>query len=234
MRMYGRLGLHAESVVLPLLAPDVPVVTWWHGDAPAEIANDPLGVLADRRITDSDGGADPLGTLAQRARDFAPGDTDLAWTRTTPWRSILASAFDTPPGRPVAARVAAQPRTATAALLAGWLRARLNVDVQLQEARGRGVAGVEVDVERDEGRTETIHLTRERGGSALLRRPGWSDRELPLSDRDNGELLAEEMRRLDADQVYADALAAATGTTGLNERSPYRTHVWRDPQEAAS
>ncbi|WP_324273261.1 glucose-6-phosphate dehydrogenase assembly protein OpcA [Blastococcus brunescens] len=30
MRMYGRLGLHAESVVLPLLAADAPVVAWWH------------------------------------------------------------------------------------------------------------------------------------------------------------------------------------------------------------
>ena len=28
MRMYGRLALHAESVVLPLLASDAPVVTW--------------------------------------------------------------------------------------------------------------------------------------------------------------------------------------------------------------
>ena len=34
MRMYGRLGLHAESVTLPLLAPDAPVVTWWRGPAP--------------------------------------------------------------------------------------------------------------------------------------------------------------------------------------------------------
>ena len=33
MRMYGRLALHAESVTLPLLAPDAPVVTWWHGAA---------------------------------------------------------------------------------------------------------------------------------------------------------------------------------------------------------
>ena len=31
MRMYGRLALHAESVTLPLLAPDAPVVTWWFG-----------------------------------------------------------------------------------------------------------------------------------------------------------------------------------------------------------
>src|ERR1700709_2248497 len=30
MRMYGRLALHAESVVMPLLAPDVPVGTRGH------------------------------------------------------------------------------------------------------------------------------------------------------------------------------------------------------------
>src|SRR5439155_25396714 len=49
MRMFGRLALHAESVVIPLLAPDVPVVTWWHGEPPERIANDFLGVVADRR-----------------------------------------------------------------------------------------------------------------------------------------------------------------------------------------
>ncbi|MGH3681278.1 MAG: glucose-6-phosphate dehydrogenase assembly protein OpcA, partial [Natronosporangium sp.] len=37
MRMQGRLALHAESVVMPLLAPDVPVVTWWHGPPPEQI-----------------------------------------------------------------------------------------------------------------------------------------------------------------------------------------------------
>ena len=46
MRMYGRLALHAESVALPLLAPDAPVVCWWHGEQPERIAYDPLGVFA--------------------------------------------------------------------------------------------------------------------------------------------------------------------------------------------
>ena len=36
----------------------------------------------------------PAGRAAPRAKDYAPGDTDLAWTRTTPWRALLASAFD--------------------------------------------------------------------------------------------------------------------------------------------
>ncbi|HMD11470.1 MAG TPA: glucose-6-phosphate dehydrogenase assembly protein OpcA, partial [Marmoricola sp.] len=53
MRMYGRLALHAESVVLPLLASDAPVVTWWHGATPEKLAYDALGVLASRRVTDA-------------------------------------------------------------------------------------------------------------------------------------------------------------------------------------
>ena len=35
LRMYGPLGQHADSVVAPLLAPDVPVVTWWPDEAPS-------------------------------------------------------------------------------------------------------------------------------------------------------------------------------------------------------
>ena len=35
-----------------------------------------------------------MAALKRRAKDYAPGDTDLAWTRTTPWRALLASAFD--------------------------------------------------------------------------------------------------------------------------------------------
>ena len=95
LRMQGRLALHAESVVMPLLAPDVPVVTWWHGEPPERIAYDPLGVVGERRITDAAQAADPIAALRQRAEDYAPGDTDLAWSRITPWRTLVAGAFDT-------------------------------------------------------------------------------------------------------------------------------------------
>src|ERR687889_334513 len=91
MRMYGRLGLHAQSVVLPLLAADAPVVTWWHAAPPDQLATDALAVFADRRITDSSIPEDSLAALRTRAEDFAPGDTDLAWTRCTSWRATLAS-----------------------------------------------------------------------------------------------------------------------------------------------
>src|SRR6204780_3634007 len=53
LRMYGPLGQHADSVVAPLLVPDVPVVTWWPDDAPDQPAKHPLGALAQRRVTDT-------------------------------------------------------------------------------------------------------------------------------------------------------------------------------------
>ena len=58
---------------------------------------------------------------------------------------------------------------------------------------------------------------------------------MPLAERDLGDLLAEELRRLEADQPYADALARWSGVSDLNQRSETRTHIWRDPaQEAAA
>ena len=48
----------------------------------------------------------------------------------------------------------------------------------------------------------------------MLTRTDQPDRTLPLPRRDLGELLAEELRRLDPDEPYAEALEAATGTSG--------------------
>ena len=53
LRLYGEVINHAQSVVLPLLLPDAPVVVWWPVNAPADPANDPLGALAQRRVTDT-------------------------------------------------------------------------------------------------------------------------------------------------------------------------------------
>src|SRR3954449_2893542 len=235
LRMHGRLTLHAESVVLPLLAPDAPVVTWWVGPPPDQIAYDPLGVLAQRRITDCASAADPMAALRVRAEDFAPGDTDLAWTRTTQWRSLLASAFDAAPNgeRPQATgiRVEAESGNPSAALLAGWLGKRLDVEVELKTSSGPGITEVNASL-GDEGE---LSITRPDGRMATLMRTGQPDRLLPLARRDIGDLLAEELRRLEVDVVYAEALAAAAGTDeDLCLRSAERTHIWRDPAEEAA
>jgi glucose-6-phosphate dehydrogenase assembly protein OpcA len=227
MRMYGRLALHAESVVLPLLAPDAPVVTWWFGEPPTLIAHDPLGVIADRRISDTSAAADPLAALRTRADDYAPGDTDLAWTRTTLWRSLCASAYDSLSGEPRAVTVSGEARNPSRALLAGWLERSLRVPVTQQDTTGPGVTGVELQVGDD-----TVRIHRTDGLTATLSRSGQPDRAMPLPRRDLGDLLAEELRRLDADETYAEALETCTSQGGLSDRAPKRTHVWQDPMEA--
>ncbi len=82
LRIYGELSRHADSVVTPLLVPDTPVVIWWPGIAPPIPSADPLGVLAQRRITDAASSSVPLDALRALAAGYRPGDTDLAWTRT--------------------------------------------------------------------------------------------------------------------------------------------------------
>lgn len=224
MRMYGRLALHAESVVLPLLAPDAPVVTWWYGEPPTRIAHDPLGVFADRRVTDCALAVDELAALHRRAADYAPGDTDLGWTRTTLWRALCASALDSVQGPVTAVRVTGAAGHATRALMAGWLSSRLGVAAQLVDAEGSGLSEVELTAE-----DATVTISRGGGTTAVLRRTGQPDRTLPLPRRELGELLAEELRRLDPDEPYAEALGKATGTTGLADRPVTRTHQWHDP-----
>jgi glucose-6-phosphate dehydrogenase assembly protein OpcA len=229
MRMYGRLSLHAESVVLPLLASDAPVVTWWHQEPPDRLENDALGVLASRRVTDSALVEEPLKHLRRRAKDYAPGDTDLAWTRTTPWRSLLASAFDGGMPTATSAEVQAERGNASAALISGWLQARLGVRGRVTASDGPGVTAVEVRFEGD----ERLRIDRPDGRLATLSRTGRPDRALPLKRRELGDLIAEELRRLDSDQPYAEALARVTGEKGLNERPSTRSHVWRDPVTGA-
>lgn len=241
LRMYGRLALHAESVVLPLLAPDAPVVTWWPGKAPERLATDGLGVLAERRVTDCAVHDNPLKALRVRATDYAPGDTDLSWTRITSWRSMLAAAVDSargPGGSSVTVtggRVYGRPDSASAALLAGWLASRLDTDVKVVESDPKapekggmpdaaGVSGVRLDLDG----TEPLYI-HHREGVGVVTRAGCPDSGAALTERDIGELLGEELRRLDADESYCEALSTATNTRNLSGRSPTRSLIWEDP-----
>jgi glucose-6-phosphate dehydrogenase assembly protein OpcA len=232
MRMHGRLALHAESVALPLLAPDVPVVTWWHGEPPERIAYDPLGVVAERRITDAAQATDPAGALRNRADDYAPGDTDLAWTRITPWRAVVAGALDTADGPVKAAKITANPDDPSAKLMAGWLQARLGIKPRttapgIDEETGLPPVGLR-EVELSLAGGAKLGVVRH-NGTASVTRTGFPDRVMPLVAEPLGEELAEELRRLDPDEPYAAALAAATGTKGLNDRPGQRVHIWHDP-----
>jgi glucose-6-phosphate dehydrogenase assembly protein OpcA len=228
MRMYGRLALHAESVVLPLLAPDAPVVTWFHDAMPEKIAYDPLGVLADRRVTESLRGEDPMAALKQRAVDYAPGDTDLSWARITSWRALIAAAFDSLDGTPESAVVTGIDAPPTA-LLVGWLRSKLKIPVELKKAT-RDIQEVNIKLTgAGSGANSELIIRRRDERTAVIHRGDQAERVMPLAPRDLGDLLAEDVRRLDADEVYSEALSAWTGVKDLAKRNPKREHIWHDP-----
>ncbi|MFV0132667.1 glucose-6-phosphate dehydrogenase assembly protein OpcA [Streptomyces sp. HMX87] len=201
LRMYGEVIEHADSVVLPLLLPDAPVVVWWPVDAPDNPAKDPLGALAQRRITDLYAVENPLATLQARVRTYAPGDTDLAWTRLTPWRSMLAAALDQARARVTSAAVEAEAENPAAELLARWLQARLGVPVDRVVTDGPVVTGVRLGTADGE-----IVIDRPEGPMATMTLPNQPSRTLALKVRSTSELIAEELRRLDADEMYAIAL----------------------------
>jgi glucose-6-phosphate dehydrogenase assembly protein OpcA len=201
LRLYGDLAAHADSVVLPLLVPDTPVVTWWPGEAPGKPGEEPLGALAQRRVTDATGSADPPGTLKRLATAYTPGDTDFAWTRITPWRSLLAAALDQPHDDVTAVKVEAEANNPSAALLGAWLGVRLGVPADVSSSYGPGITAVRLSTKGGE-----IAVTRPDGRVATLSRAGQPDRQVALHRRPNSELLAEELRRLDPDEVYREAV----------------------------
>jgi glucose-6-phosphate dehydrogenase assembly protein OpcA len=201
LRLYGEVAEHADSVVLPLLVPDAPVVTWWPGTAPEQPSAEPPGALAQRRVTDTAGAANPLGRLKRLADAYTPGDSDLAWARITPWRSLLAATLDQPYGKIKAARVEASPDNPSAALLGGWLAARLEVPCEVSHSYGPGVTAVRLSTGSGQ-----IAVTRPDGRVATLSHPGQPDREVALHRRPTAELIAEELRHLNPDEVYEEAL----------------------------
>ena len=206
LRMYGPLADNADSVVLPLLLPDAPVVTWWAGQAPPDPSQDPLGALAQRRVTDAASAAEPMDELLARATSYKPGDTDLAWTRITTWRTLLASALDEPYDPLVGVRVAAEEGNPSGELLALWLGSRLDVPVEQVVTDGPGITEVTLDTSGG-----PITLARPDGRVARLIRPGQVERTVALPRRSTAELIAEELRRLDPDDVYGTTLARLHG-----------------------
>ncbi|MEV5410561.1 glucose-6-phosphate dehydrogenase assembly protein OpcA [Thermopolyspora sp. NPDC052614] len=201
LRLYGELTEHAESVVSPLLLPDTPVVAWWPADSPEYPSKDPIGALAQRRITDARYCPDPVRTIRSRANGYVPGDTDMAWTRLTPWRSLLAAAFDQPVGEVTEGLVEGATGNPSASLLAAWLAERLGAPIKVTESSGPGLTAVRLSVPGGE-----IAVTRGDARLASLQRPGQPERHVALARRPTSELLAEELRRLDPDDVYASAI----------------------------
>ena len=195
----GEVVKHPDSVVLPLLLPDSPVAVWWASNAPMDPARDPLGSLAQRRITDAagvtHGKRQAMRTLCAA---YSPGNTDLAWTRLTPWRALLAAALDQYELPVTSASVTAERISPSADLMATWLGTRLKVRVERRNSAGPGIT--EIVMETKKG---PIRISRLDGRLATISSPDRPDRPIALKRLEVPALLAEELRRLDEDDVYA-------------------------------
>ncbi|MEP7017141.1 MAG: glucose-6-phosphate dehydrogenase assembly protein OpcA [Actinomycetota bacterium] len=203
LRLHGALAEHGDSVVLPMLLPDSPVVAWWPKEAPEDVSASAIGQMAQRRITDAAEARSPRNELKRRADSYQPGDTDLAWTRITLWRALLAAALDQPPYEPVVrATVNGAVDSPSADLLAGWLAQALSCPVTRARTR-TGTGMVSVRLER---RTDKIEFTRPDGAVATLTQTGQPVRRISLSRRPLADCLAEELHRLDPDETYAETL----------------------------
>ncbi|MFL5967343.1 MAG: glucose-6-phosphate dehydrogenase assembly protein OpcA [Gaiellaceae bacterium] len=175
--------LHAPaSVVQPLLVSDLPVFLRWRGEPEWESEQfRQLIDVADRLIVDStewDGLPSPYARLCEIFDRVAV--SDIAWTRTSRWRSQLASLWPEIEGvRQL--RVTGTP--AQALLLAGWLRSRLGHDVALEHEDSDRLVGVDVD------------------GSPTPFPPGAAP--------DPADLLSEQLDQFSRDRVYEEAVRAA-------------------------
>jgi len=212
IRLSGEVTRHAASVVLPLLLPDSPVVVWWPGAAPDDPAADALGKLGTRRITDAASvPTSKAKAMLTQCASYAPGNTDLAWTRITGWRALLAAALDQHPGPVQAASVTAERISPSADLLGAWLGDRLRCEVTRKNSDGPGITQVVLSTKQGD-----VTITRTDGRLATLSSPDSPDRPVALKRRERDELLSEELHRLDPDDVYA-ATVKRMARTGSRE-----------------
>ncbi len=223
LRLFGALTDHGRSVVTPLLLPDSPVVAWWPTEAPSNVSQDPIGAMAQRRITDAAEAKQPKVALKNRAKTYAEGDTDLAWTRITLWRGLLAAALDQAPYEPVTeATVTGGSDSPSTDLLGAWLAEALRCKVTRARTRA-GTGTVSVRLERRSG---AIDLVRPDGNTATLAQPGQPTRRISLPRRGTAECLADELRRLDPDEIYAEAICK--GLAKLGSRTVTASEAVRD------
>ena len=146
LRLRGNRTVAPASVVEPLLIADLPAFLRWRGRPP--FGQEPFEQLidvADRLIVDSTEWPDlprsyrPLADVFDRI-----AVSDIAWARTSRWRAQLASLW---PGIEDVRRIHVRGTEAQAHLLAGWLRSRLEHEVELEHTQTDRLEGVDVDGE---------------------------------------------------------------------------------------
>jgi glucose-6-phosphate dehydrogenase assembly protein OpcA len=223
LRAYGDTASDEEGLVTSLLLPDAPVVVWWPTNGPSEPSTSPLGKIAQRRITDAASASNPVQALKDLGTHYAPGDTDFAWTRLTLWRAQLAAVLDQPPFEEVTAvAVSGSSDSPSTELLAAWLQLALEVPVEMEITSpvhgSSGIHGVRLD--RASG---SIELERVTPGIATLVQPNQPTHDISLPRRNLRDCLAEELRRLDPDDLFGEVVQR--GVAQLSAPAPRRVRA---------
>ena len=142
LRLRGLSSRAAASIVNPLLVPGLPVFLRWRGRPPfGEPEADELIEVCDRFIGDSREWLDVPDAYSELPFESA-AVSDIAWRRTEPWRRELAGLW---PEIAEIGKLAVRGPLAEATLLAGWLRSRLERDVQLEHQEADSLEQVEID-----------------------------------------------------------------------------------------
>ncbi len=114
----------------------------------------------------------------------------------------------------------------SAELLALWLADRLNIKVDRVVSEGPGLTAVRLHTAGGD-----VTLERSDGLLAKLSMPDQPDRMVALKRRETAELIAEELRRLDPDDIYAAAVRY--GVEKLHQDGPPAGHEVVDARTAA-
>jgi glucose-6-phosphate dehydrogenase assembly protein OpcA len=182
IKLHGTSAGHPASVVEPLLIPDLPVFLRWRGlPTFGDSAFVELIETVDRLIVDSTEWPGLPAPYAEFAEVFdRVVVSDIAWARTSRWRSMLASLW---PQIAEVHKIKVTGTLAQAHLLAGWLRSRLERDIEVEHEPAEKLVGVEID------------------GEPAPFPPGDPPRP--------ADLLSDELDRLDRDPTYEGAVQAA-------------------------
>lgn len=209
---WGESAQPTESLLSGLLLPDAPIVAWWPHALPSSASENSIGRIAARRITDSARAEQPWLALEALSRSYAPGDTDLAWTRLTYWRIQLAAVLDELPESPTRkVIVEGSERSPSVILLGTWLGYKLGAEVEVAaDPRPRGL--FRVTLCREDGE---VTISRPGKTVATLSQPGSSDQQIALKVRTLSECLAEELRRLDPDEAFGEVLTEGLGKISI-------------------
>lgn len=206
LRPWGEAAEHTDTLVVPFLLPDVPVVVWWPDAAPPVPSEDPLGRLGTTRITNTPARPEPAHDLSALAPISVRGDIDLAWTRITLWRAMVVATLDSAlrSGEIEGIVVAGERLNSSVSLMVTWLRLRINVPVERVDQDGfQGIASITARTARGD-----ITIARHDHERVTITRPGSQPRVVTMARREPITTLNEELRRLTPDLVYHEVLAA--------------------------